>query len=97
MTEKNEDIIEMTDENGETYKAEVIEIVNFENQEYAVLAPAEDKCSCGEDDCDCSDYVLMRIIKEGEDYSFETIDDDEEFEKVSNYVNNLADEIEDQL
>ena len=100
MKADNEDIVEMTDENGNTYKAEVIELVTVDDKEYAVLSPVDEEgeeegCDCGEDDCSCADYVLMRVINEGDDYSFETIDDDDEFEKVSEYIENAADEIED--
>ena len=36
----------------------------------------------------------MRLSKEGEEYLFETIDDDEEFEKVAAYVESMEDEDE---
>ena len=55
-----------------------------------MLLPTESEA--GEDD----EIVLMRLTKDGEDYIFETIDDDEEFEKVASYVENLEDEIEDE-
>ena len=34
----------------------------------------------------------MRLVKDGEDYSFETIDDEEEFERVSDYLESIEDE-----
>ena len=34
----------------------------------------------------------MKLSKDGEDYIFETIDDEAEFEKVANYVESLEDE-----
>ena len=94
MTDKSEDIIEITDENGESYKVEVIDLVTVNDVEYAILSPVEG-CDCEDEECDCDDYVLMRVKKDGEDYSFETIDDDEEFEKVAAYIDELADEIND--
>ena len=36
----------------------------------------------------------MRLSKDGEDYLFEAIEDDEEFDKVSDYIENL--EIDDE-
>ena len=95
MTENNEDIIEITDENGEKYEVELIDMVTVDDVEYAILSPLQ---KCEHEDCDCEDdddYVLMRVKKEGEDYSFETIDDDDEFEKVAAYIDELADEIND--
>ena len=94
MTEKNEDIIEITDENGETYKVEVIDMVSVDDVEYAILSPVGG-CDCEDDDCDCADYVLMKVKRDGEEYLFETIDDDEEFERVSAYIDEIADEAED--
>ena len=37
----------------------------------------------------------MRLKKDGEEYSFEAIDDDDEFNKVAEYIEELEDEIED--
>ena len=38
----------------------------------------------------------MRLSKDGEDYIFETIDDDSEFNKVAEYVESLAEEADDE-
>ena len=38
----------------------------------------------------------MRLTKDGEDYLFETIDDDDEFNRVAEYVENLAEEDDDE-
>ena len=77
-------LIETIDENGDVVNFELFDIVEFEEKEYALLLPAE-----SEDDND--EVVLMRLTKEGEDYLFEAIEDDEEFNKVSEYIENLAD------
>lgn len=94
MEESKDGIIEITDENGETFEVEIVDMITFEDNEYAILAPIN--CSCGEKDCDCEeDYVLMKVVRDKEEYSFETIDDDDEFEKVAAYIDELADEIDD--
>ncbi len=80
-------IIETVDENGNLIKFELYDIVEVDEQEYALLLPVED-----EEESD--EVVLMRLTKDGEDYLFETIDDDAEFEKVAAYVENLDDEDE---
>ena len=83
----NEDqIIETIDENGNLIKFELFDIVEVDEQEYALLLPV------GEEEND--EVVLMKITKDGDEYLFETIDDDEEFEKVANYVENMDDEEE---
>ena len=59
------------------------DIVEVDEQEYALLLPAE---SSDEEE---EELVLMRLTKDGEDYLFESIDDDEEFDKVADYVENM--------
>ena len=39
-----------------------------------------------------AELVIMRLTKDGEDYLFETIEDEAEFEKVAAYVESLEDE-----
>lgn len=90
MAKENDQLIETVDENGNVITFELFDIVEVDEQEYALLLPTESEA--GEDD----EIVLMRLTKDGEDYIFETINDDEEFEKVASYVENLEDEIEDE-
>jgi len=78
-------LIETVDEEGNIVNFELFDIIEFEEQEYALLLPAE-----SENDDD--EVVLMRLTKDGEEYLFEAIDDDAEFDKVSDYIENLVDE-----
>ena len=84
MTEKR--IIETVDENGNEIKFELFDIIVVDNQEYALLTNPEEE--------DSENIVVMRLIQEGNGYSFETIEDDEEFEKVEEYIESLEDETE---
>lgn len=77
-------IIETIDEEGNPVKFELFNIVEFEGKDYALLLPLGDE--------EEQELVLMQIIIDGEDYSFETIEDDEEFERVSEYIESLEDE-----
>lgn len=77
-------IIETLDENGNVVKFELFDIVEVDEKEYALLLPAEEE--------DADEVVLMRLKKEGDEYLFETIDDDEEFDKVANYVETMDEE-----
>ena len=83
-------IIETIDEEGNVIKFELFDIVEVDEQEYALLLPTD--AEEGEDD----EIVLMRLSKDGEDYLFETIDNDAEFEKVAAYVESLEDEDEEE-
>lgn len=87
MAEINEDqIIETTTEDGEVVQFKLFDIIEFEEKEYALLLPVET-----EDDDD-TELVLMRLVKEDDDYLFETIEDDEEFDRVSEYIESIDDE-----
>ena len=87
MTDMEENnIIETVDENGEIIRFQLFDIIEFEEKEYALLLPEEDSES--ED----SEMVLMLLVKDGEDYSFETIEDEDEFERVSEYIESLGDD-----
>ena len=79
--------IEAIDENGNVIKFELFDIVEVDEQEYALLLPVDEEE-------ESTEVVLMRLSKEGEEYLFETIDDDEEFEKVAAYVESMEDEDE---
>lgn len=83
--EDKDNLVETVDEDGNVINFKLFDIIEFENKEYALLLPAD-----GDEEDD--EIVIMRLIKEDEDYSFETIDDDEEFDKVSAYLEELSEE-----
>ena len=89
MTNKNEQLIETTDENGNKVSFELIDIVTVDDVEYALLLPA------GEKDEEEGEILVMRLKKDGEEFSFEVIDDDAEFNKIAEYIEELEDETED--
>ena len=91
MTEKeNENLIETVDEEGNPIYFQLFDVIEFNGQDYAMLMPVD------EDDEDAEpEIVLMRLVSDGEDeYSFETIEDDAEFEAVSEYIASIEDEVE---
>lgn len=89
MAETNDDqIIETVTEDGEVVQFRLFDIVEFEEKEYALLLPVEE---AGNED---AELVLMKLEKDGDDYIFETIEDDDEFERVSDYIESIADEDE---
>ena len=88
MAEVNDDqIIETVTEDGEVVQFKLFDIVEFEEKEYALLLPLEDE------DNEDAELVLMQLTKD-DDYIFETIEDDDEFDRVSEYIESLADEDE---
>ncbi|MCD8378426.1 MAG: DUF1292 domain-containing protein [Candidatus Gastranaerophilales bacterium] len=87
MNEAEENnIIETVDEEGVKFRFQLFDIVEFEEKEYALLLPVEEE---DDDEDDDTEIVLMRLTKEGDEYTFETIDDEEEFERISEYIETL--------
>ena len=90
MTNKEEQFIETFDEDGNKVTFELLDIVTVDDIEYALLLPKE-----AETEDEESEVLVMRLKKDGEEYTFETIEDDEEFDKVAQYIEEIEDEIED--
>ncbi len=89
MENEEKQIIETIDEEGNVINFELFDIVEVDGQEYALLLPED-----VEEDSEEDEIVLMRLTKDGEEYLFETIEDDEEFNKVEEYIKTLEDEEE---
>lgn len=87
MADENENLIEITDDDGTVIKCELYDIIEFEDKQYALLVEVND-----EDEEIDHEVVLMRYVEEGEESYFETIDDDDEFERVSDYIESLSPE-----
>lgn len=81
----NDSIIETVDENGNHVKFELVDIVEYEEKEYGLLYPIE-----GFDPKNPSKQgdkvIIMRLQQDGDDFIFEKIEDDEEFDKVADYI-----------
>jgi uncharacterized protein YrzB (UPF0473 family) len=86
IMDDEQQIIETLDENGNVIKFELFDIVEFDEKEYALLLPVEAEPDEEEE------LVLMRLTKDGEDYLFETINDDDEFQRVASHIEALEDE-----
>lgn len=89
MADKKKDILDeeegyfmtLTDEaTGEEFEFELCASANIDGKDYYALASTN-----GKDD----DLVILSGRREGEDIFFETIDDDDEFDKVEDYFNDL--------
>ena len=75
-------IYTLTDEDtGEEIDFQLIARATLDDELYFALIPAEDE--------DADEYVILRVSEDGEDVILESIDDDDEFEKVEEYFNDL--------
>ena len=86
LEDLEDQMIETVDEEGNIINFQVIDFIETDGKEYALLLPQENDDS--EED---KEVVLMRLTKEGDEYSFEMIEDDDEFNRVLDYINTLDD------
>lgn len=89
MTEEENNVIEITDEEDNVLKCELYDIIEFENNQYAILTEAE---SVEED----PEMVIMRYTEEDGESYFETIEDDEEFDRIAKYLETIDEEDEEE-
>lgn len=78
MTEHEhaEEFVILTDEDGNEYEFEVIDVIEVDEKSYAILYPVDEE---SEDE----GYVIMRFALDEEDEEIlEDIEDDEEWENV---------------
>lgn len=84
----NEDnLIMLTDENGIEVEFEIIADYEKNGNRYFAMFPPE---SDDEEDSDLIEYVILKLVKneDGEEY-FESIDDDDEFDDIADYFDDL--------
>lgn len=91
MSEEKEfepQIVEIYNEDGETTKCEVYDVFDFEDKTYVTLIPYED----GNEESDDPEAILMQFIEDGDEGYFQNIEDEDEFQRVCEYVQSLEDE-----
>ena len=82
VEELDEVIYTLTDEEtGEEIDFQLIARATIDEKLYFALIPANDE--------ECEEYVILRVTEDGEDLLLESIDDDDEFDKVEDYFNDL--------
>jgi uncharacterized protein YrzB (UPF0473 family) len=84
--EEENNLIELTDEDGNIIKCALYDIIDFENKQYAILADMTN----GEEEQ--YDTIIVTYTEENGTSYFETIDDDDEFDRVTEYVEKLLEE-----
>lgn len=83
MDEQNEfEIIKTVGEQGEEVNLKLLDIVTVNDVDYALLLPADVDVD-EQEDCE---IILMRLKQDDSEYIFETIEDDDEFELVSQAI-----------
>ena len=94
--EQDETLITLEGDDGHSYSCQLIDVFEFEKQEYALLLKTPDVEKEGEkpkkDELEDGSLVVMRLVQRDDQCIFQTIEDDEEFEKVISYIEQLAQE-----
>lgn len=74
------DILTLVDDDGTSHEFELIDRVVTENNEYFALVPTETEENLSDDD---GELVILKVVEDnGEEY-LEPIEDDEEFNEIS--------------
>ncbi len=86
----NEEKVVLVDEDGEEHEFALIDVIEVDGAEYAILQPLDDELE--EEDVDA---IILKITKDenGEDILID-IEDDEEWEKVADAWQDLLEEEE---
>ncbi|MDB5097464.1 MAG: hypothetical protein JWM80_1885 [Cyanobacteria bacterium RYN_339] len=77
-----EDIVTLVDEEGKNHDFQVVDIIEVEDREYALLLPADS------DDPEQDEVLVLRF----EEDRFEMIEDEAEFQKVVKVLEELNEE-----
>lgn len=83
MAEEEQNLVEITDENGNSTQCEVYDVVEFEDKTYALLLPVD------EEDSEDAELIVLEYIEEGDECYFQNIEDDSEFDRVCEYIQTL--------
>ena len=75
----------LTDEDGNELEFEVIGSAEIGGVMYYAMVPC-DEATAADDVCE---YVILKAHEDGEDIVFESIEDDDEFEKAEEYFNDV--------
>ena len=88
--ETEQQYVDIVWEDGTIVKCEIYDVIDFENKVYALLLPLNEN----ENDED-SEVVVMEYVEEGEDDGyFQNIEDEDEFNRVCEYIQSLDDDEE---
>ena len=85
-------IITLEGEDGTSYNCQILDIIEFEGNDYGILLKLKDEAAEAEEDDDDDDesLVIMRLIQKEDHSIFRTLESDDEFDRVVAHVEELA-------
>ena len=88
------DYISLTDEEGNEFELEILDVVSFEGESYTVFLPS-DIDEMDPNDPDCGFVILKNIEDQGEEL-YASVDDEDLLERVYEYYMELVENEEDE-
>ena len=85
--EENNNLVQLQDENGNDVNFEHLMTVEYEGSYYVVLEATEDT-----DDCKEGEAIILKIIRDGDEDVYATIEDEAEFNAVFDRVVEIMEE-----
>jgi uncharacterized protein YrzB (UPF0473 family) len=86
-----EEPINLEGEDGRSHPYRLLGMFPFEGQEYVLLMPAGESNAEG---AGADGPALMRLVQRGDQAVFQTIESDEEFERVTAFIKEAARELD---
>ena len=89
--ELESEVYTLTDENGDEHDFELLAQAEIEGVTYLAMIPVEEQ----DEEADTFEYIILKgQTDENGEYVYLTIDDDDEFEKVADYFDDLLSQID---
>jgi hypothetical protein len=86
-------VITLEGDDGQSYACQVLDIFDFENKNYALLLNLGDQKEDTKDE-DKGSIVIMRLMQKDDQSIFQTIEDEEEFDRVVAHVEEMVRQVE---
>ncbi len=84
------DLLTLVDEDGEEHEFEVIDTLDKDGETYYALLPTLDDSNIAEDD---GELVILKVVEEDGEEFLEAVEDDDEFEDISEIFMDRLDDI----
>lgn len=94
MTELQNDVITLVDEEGKEHEFMVLDIILVNDSEYAIMVPADQEMV--DTEADEQEAVIFRIDEKDGEQTLVVVEDDEEWDAVAAAWEEMADYEEDE-
>ena len=81
-------VFTLTDEDGNEVEFEVIGQHEMNGEHYVALLPVDEEVNTESDNVEW-EYVILKLAKDGDEEILVTVDDDDEFDDIADYFDDL--------